>query len=171
MAVFQEDSNTWQRLDWRLLQNGPIAMYLRRVVLEDDISWFVENGYRVDRLDCSTWVDKEIAHTALSNTLAFPDYYGRNLDAFNDCMSDLEVPIEGGRVIVLERFDVPAAGLGDFAYVLLDIVASTARDKLLFGRRLIALVQSNDPALGFPPVGATPVGWNPREWLNSARGL
>ena len=171
MAVFQEEPTTWKRLDWRLLQNGPITMYLRPVVLEDDISWLVENGYRVDRLDCSGWIDKEVAHTALANALAFPDYYGRNLDALHDCMSDLEVPVESGRVLVFERFDVPAAALADFAYVVLDIIASLARDKLLFGRRLIALVQSNDPALGFPPVGATSVGWNPREWLSSARRL
>jgi RNAse (barnase) inhibitor barstar len=171
MAVFREEPNTWQRLDWRLLQNGSIAMYLRPAVLEDDISWLVENGYRVDRLDCSDWVDPEVAHAALSTALAFPDYYGRNLDALNDCMRDLDVPLEAGRVLVFERFDVPAAALGDFAYVVLDIVAGVARDKLLFGRRLITLVQSNDPALGFPPVGATPVGWNPREWLDSARKL
>jgi RNAse (barnase) inhibitor barstar len=171
MAVFQDQPTTWQRLDWRLLQHGAISMYLRPVVLEDDISWLVENGYRLDRLDCSGWVDKDVAHTALSEALAFPDYYGRNLDALVDCMSVLEVPSEAGRVIVFERFDVPAATLGDFAYVVLDIMASTARDKLLFGQRLITLAQSNDPALGFPPVGATPVTWNPREWLNSARGL
>jgi RNAse (barnase) inhibitor barstar len=140
-------------------------------VLEDDISWLVEHGYRIDRLGCASWVDREIAHDALANALEFPDYYGRNLDAFNDCMSTLEVPLEAGRVLVFDRFDVPAATLGDFAYIVLDIVASTARDKLLFGRRLITLVQSNDPALGFPPVGATPVGWNPREWLDSARRL
>lgn len=146
-------------------------MYLRSVVLEDDISWLIENGYRIDRLDCSAWVDREVAHTALSSALGFPDYYGRNLDALNDCMRYIEVPSEAGRVLVFERFDVPAATINDFAYVLLDIVASTARDKLLFGQRLITLVQSNDPALGFPPVGATPVGWNPREWLDSARGL
>jgi RNAse (barnase) inhibitor barstar len=171
MAVFQEEPDTWQRLDWRLLQNGPISMYLRPVVLANDISWLVENGYRLDRVDCRGWVDAEVAHTALSTAFAFPDYYGRNLDALNDCMRDLEVPFEGGRVLVFERFDIPAAAISDFAYVLLDIVASVARDKLMFGRRLITLVQSNDPTLGFPPVGATSVTWNPREWLSSARGL
>lgn len=146
-------------------------MYLRPVVLEDDITWLTENAYKIDRLDCSGWHDTETAHTALAEALGFPDYYGRNLDALNDCMRDLEVPDDSGRVIVLERFDVPAGAISDFAYVVLDIIASIARDKLLFGRRLLALVQSNDPKLGFPPVGATSVSWNPREWLDSARGL
>lgn len=171
MAAFQKQPNPWQRLDWRLLQNGPISMYLRSVVLEDDIAWLAEHAYQIDRLDCSGWRDVQTAHTALAETLAFPDYYGRNLDALDDCMRDLEVSDEGGRVIVLERFDVPATAISDFAYVVLDIVASSARDKLLFGRRMLALVQSNDPTLGFPPVGATSVTWNPREWLSSARGL
>ncbi len=172
MAVFRDDDpSAWQRLDLRLLQNGPIAMYWKPAILVEDLGWFAANHYAIDRLDCSTWADRELAHTALATAFKFPDYYGRNLDALNDCMSDLEVPEEGGRVIALEHFDVPAKALGDFAYVLLDIIASIAHGKLLFGRRLIALVQSDDPALGFPPVGAHAVGWNPREWLNKARGL
>lgn len=30
--------------------------------------------------------------TAIGEALGFPDYYGRNLDALNDCLADLEGP-------------------------------------------------------------------------------
>lgn len=42
---------------------------------------------------------------------------------------------------------------------------------LLFGLRLIVLVQSNDPEISFDPVGGRSVMWNGREWFNKSRGL
>jgi hypothetical protein len=39
----------------------------------------------------------------------------------------------------------------------------------LIGRRLMCLVQSDDPRITFPPVGATGVGWNEAEWLDAKR--
>lgn len=171
MAIFEDDPSTWQRLDFRLLQDGPVAMYFRAGVLEADTSWLAAHGYRIDPLDCRGWTTEAAAHATLVSALEFPDYYGRNLDAFNDCLSELHVPDEAGRVLVLTRYDVPAAAIPRFAAVLLDIVASQARRKLLFGRRLLALVQTDDPRLAFESVRACPVSWNPREWLNTARGL
>jgi hypothetical protein len=33
----------------------------------------------------------------------------------------------------------------------------------------MCLVQTNNPNIRFEPVGATPVGWNDAEWLDSQR--
>lgn len=51
----------------------------------------------------------------------------------------------------------------------LDIIAGQACAAALFGHRVCCLVQSNDPAIRFEPVGATPVAWNDAEWLDSTR--
>ena len=32
-------------------------------------------------------------HRAFAETLDFPDYYGRNLDALHDCLTDMEEPV------------------------------------------------------------------------------
>jgi hypothetical protein len=48
-------------------------------------------------------------------------------------------------------------------------MAHHSRTAALFGRRLMCLVQSDDPHIRFEPVGATPVAWNDAEWLNSKR--
>ena len=40
-------------------------------------------------------------HTYLAQELAFPDYYGRNLDAFADCLGDISEPTLVG--VVRER--------------------------------------------------------------------
>ncbi len=91
------------------------------------------------------------------------------MSAFGDCLGEIEIPEVGGRVIVFHRFDRFARREVEIAQQALDIVATTAWRYLLLGRRLVALVQSDDPNITFGPVGAHPVMWNPREWLNKDR--
>ena len=40
-------------------------------------------------LSAAAWDTPEKAHEALAGALAFPDYYGHNLDALHDCLTDL----------------------------------------------------------------------------------
>jgi Barstar (barnase inhibitor) len=109
--------------------------------------------------------------------LDFPDYFGRNLDALNDCMRDVASRAYGwradatGLVIVLRGFDAFTSVDRRIAQILLDIFADQARCAILIGNRIMCLVQSNDPRLSFDPVGAMPAMWNDAEWLNSKRGL
>jgi RNAse (barnase) inhibitor barstar len=171
VATFTDDPSEFQRLDWRLLQNGPVVLYLRRDVLEPDLAWLQEHHYEVKWLDCLAWSDERSMHLAMASTLSFPDYYGMNLNALNDCVSDLGIPAEGGLVLVFSRFDAFSSRHEDAAQGVLDILAGNARRFLLFGRRLLILVQSDDPRVCFAPVGATAVNWNPKEWLDRNRGL
>ncbi|WP_262387300.1 hypothetical protein [Streptomyces sp. TRM49041] len=55
------------------------------------------------------------------------------------------------------------------AQVVLDIIADQARQAAVLCRRLICLVQSNDPKIRFEPVGAVPVMWNSDEWSDASR--
>ncbi|HTB72366.1 MAG TPA: barstar family protein [Polyangiaceae bacterium] len=171
MAAFTDDPSEFQRLDWRLLQNGAVVLYLRPDVLEPDIAWLQEYAYEVKRFDCRTWSDQRAMHVAMATTLSFPEYYGMNLNAMSDCISDLEIPVEGGLVLVFSGFDSFSSRYGHVAQGVLDLLADNARRFLLFGRRLLVLVQSDDPRIAFAPVGATAVSWNPKEWLNKSRGL
>jgi RNAse (barnase) inhibitor barstar len=164
VATFTDDPSDLQRLDWRLLRDGPIVLYLRRDVLEPDIAWLQEHAYDVKTLDCLTWSDPRAMHVAMATTLSFPEYYGMNLDAMNDCFSTLEIPADGGLVLVFSRFDSFSSRYRKMAHGILDILADHARRFLLFGRRLLVLVQSDDPRITFEPVGTTRVRWNPKEW-------
>ena len=171
MAIFRNESEDFQRLDWTLLQNGAINLYLRRELLAEDAAWLKAHNYQLDNFDCSAWGREEDMHEALASGLEFPDYYGRNLDALNDCIGDLEIPEESGRVLIFHRYDAFAAQFPRAAWVILDIIESKSRFLLLFAKRLFALVQSDDPKLSFEAVGAHPVMWNRREWLNKSRGI
>ena len=170
MAAFRNYPAEWQRLDWRLLQNSPVTLYFKREVLDGDLSWFRSEGYRVLSLRAGACASLEALLIALGELLSFPDYFGRNLNAFDDCLSEVEVPDAGGLVLVLDEFAPFVASFRDEAQTVLDICAIQSRRFLMTGQRFLVLVQSDDPALALEPVGASPVLWNPREWLNASRG-
>lgn len=157
-------------LDKQLLQNGPIILYFQRRILEESAEWFGQQNYKVVTFDCRQWKSREDFFTDVSQRLNFPEYFGRNLDAFNDCLSEIALPERRGTVLVFLRFETFAARHPQFAWAVLDIIATNAYHFLLDAYQLIALVQSDDPKLAFQPVGARPVVWNPREWLNKQRG-
>lgn len=179
MTIFSGDPGEWQRLDWHLLQNGGVALYFRPTVLEEDLEWFRANRYDIYEFECKSWNSVADLHKDFKDTLRFPDYYGRNFDALNDCLTDLSVPDEGGAVIVLKNFDAYADGTvfagghtgRTNAQTLLHILARVSRMQLLLGHRLLALVQSNDPRIRFEHLGCICAMWNPKEWLNEKRGL
>ena len=54
---------------------------------------------------------------------------------------------------------------------MIDIFAANSRLAMLVGHRMVCLLQTDDPRLKLPPVGATPVVWNGKEWLEKNRGL
>ena len=170
MAAFRDDPSEWERLDWRLLQNGAVALYHRPAVLAADIDWLAGAAYRIVRVDCREWAAAGTPHPSLASALDFPSHYGANLDALADVLTDLEIPEHAGLAIVLDRLDayVAAVDRGE-AWALLDVFEGASRHFLLVGRRLLVLAQSDDPRLAFDRVGARPVVWNPKEWLTADR--
>ena len=45
-------------------------------------------------LDCSQISTKAGLHLRLNELLALPDYYGNNLDALHDCLTELQEDVE-----------------------------------------------------------------------------
>jgi RNAse (barnase) inhibitor barstar len=163
VAPFRQPDDS-QRLDWRLLQCSPVTRYASRRILADDIAWLQEHGYIVHSFDCCGWTDWPEFHTQASEILHFPDYYGRNLNAFNDCLGDIPVPDAAGTALVFLAFDRFHRNTAGRAHAILDIIASNSRRFSLTGKRLLALVQCDDPSLVLGDVGASPVMMNPKEF-------
>jgi hypothetical protein len=166
-------------MDWEILRNSSVSLYLNRQYLEEDVQWFRENHYRVYAFDCTTWFSRDSMHSDFQSTLSFPGYYGRNLDALWDCLSAMSIPDEGGALLVLDGFNGYAKNCGAVpthsgkpeAEVILDILASASRYFSLTGKRFITLVQSDDPWMRFERLGGASTQWNRREWLNKNRGV
>ena len=160
-----------QRLDWMLLERGAVALYHKGAVLSADLAWFRQNRYAIHELDAGQWQTPPDFHTAAQTALGFPAYYAKNLASWIDCLAEMNVPDESGTVLVFRRFDVFSKAEPQFAHTILDSIESTSRRFLLTGRRLVGLVQSDDPRIRYERVGAMPVTWNPREWQDSDRGI
>jgi len=171
MAHFRNEPDEWQRLDFKILREGSICLYFQNSVLEESISWFERNGYELDEFETSKWETEELMHEDFAATLSFPDYYGKNLDALNDCMSDVEIPFDSGRVMVFRGYDTFNSRFSDTAQTFLEIFDEASRSRMVFGERLVGLVQSNDPMIRFDQTGRYSARWNEREWLNSDRGV
>ena len=64
----------------------------------------------VVRLDCDRITDWESFHSMFAEVFGFPNYYGRNMNAWIDCMSSLDDPeasmtslrVEPGGVLTLQ---------------------------------------------------------------------
>lgn len=177
MAAWDRDADLSRALDYRLVHNTFVTMFWRRSLLDDAVRWLAEHGYDVVTLDAGSWGSARDMFRGVARALDFPDYFGQNLDALNDCLRDVVSGDYGwrrdatGLVLVLTDFERFAALDRGTAQSMLDIVADRARGASLVGTRVICLVQSNDPRLAFEPVGAMPVLWNEAEWLAGERGL
>lgn len=71
----------------------------------------VRHGFRTVELRGEHMVSRSSAHSELASAFAFPDYYGKNWDAFNDCLGDYVEEHDGERVAVIWHNIADAAEL------------------------------------------------------------
>lgn len=171
MPVFEPGDH--DRRDLRLLENGCVHRYWRPEVLAAEVDALLALGWAVVEMDASGWGDPAVIHEAWAAALAFPEYYGRNLAALDDCLSDVVQRAYGfppdveGLALVLDRFDGFVLDDAGAAAAVLEIIDVQARHGLLFGNRMMALVRTDDATLELPALRGRAVGWNPAEWLIS----
>jgi len=178
VAFSRNESNLAERdcrLDYKLLRGGGVNLYWADRVLAEDLAWLRKEQYAIHEFDGCNWQVKDDLYRDVAKALGYPGYFGRNLQAFSDCMLDVEVPDDGGMVFVIRNIDAVERHDRQFLWDLVDILDHTTRKNLLFGRRFLTLLQTQNPArtpsIDFSGVGAVHVGWNSREWLDSTRGL
>ncbi len=145
--------NQYNKPDWNLLKNGFINTYKTTEKLTADVNSLKNNGYRNIIFDAKEW-NKEIEfHEAVAKQFHFPDYYGKNLNAFNDCMVESLMSVNQNIVIVLDNFHFLEERFGhNFAWSLLDIVSDNSRMLLVLGKKVITLIRS-ERKLEYSPIG------------------
>jgi len=154
--------------DIEILKDGPICKYYKNSILDKDVSWFIDNRFDVYDMNVKDW-NKKNFHKHLKEKFNFPDYYGENLDAFEDCLSEMYNTRYKGLVIVFRQYDEFLNRERKSAEIILDIIATESRVWLLNGQKLIGLIQSNEPNLELPKIGGIEPGWNSEEWMNNTR--
>jgi hypothetical protein len=88
---------------------------------------------------------------AMAEALAFPDYFGANWDALEECLTDLSWH-DGGVVLLIDDAATPESRAPDEWGVLLDILADAARHWRDEGRAFSVFLQGSHAA--FPLVAA-----------------
>ncbi|MFJ3713754.1 barstar family protein [Streptomyces sp. NBC_01267] len=158
------------------MDNTFVTLFWRRRLLTEAELRLEECGFRVVHLAAGEWASEQDMHRDVAAALQFPDYYGHNLDALNDCLGDVACygPYDGspegtGLVLSITDYDHFTAACPRAAQVVLDIVADQARQAAVLRRRFFCLLHSNDPDIQFEPVGAMPVMWNSDEALDAKR--
>lgn len=104
--------------------------------VEELRQWAARAGHRFVLVEGSGCVDKGSLLKAIGRAFAFPDWYGANLDALYDCLTDLPGRGEPGWVVVLERLpDEQVFDASDRA-ALLDVFRDAAEE---FAERQVGL--------------------------------
>lgn len=75
-------------------------------------------------LDGKILENKEILHDVLTDTLNLPEWYGRNLDALYDCLTDVQEETE----ICIKNESFLKEHLGNYAVVLMKVIARSAKE-------------------------------------------
>jgi len=71
--------------------------------------------------------------------LAFPDWFGANWDALEDCLGDLSWRPDAGRLLVIDGFETLQGAGGDDFRVLLGLLGDVAQDWAAEGRAFFAI--------------------------------
>lgn len=179
MAFFYECDNFYYdyngqrrgRVDLTLIRMSPVALFWKLDVLEQTLRWLEEYHYRVYRIDCSLSADIDSLTRHIREQIQLEEGPILGLDGFNSDMCDLPIHYDGGVAIVLLHFDHVAELDRAASQDILDILAKVARIKMLYGKVLLPIVQSDDPAIRFDPVGGLKPQWNQQEWFEYKRGL
>lgn len=73
-------------------------------------------------LDGAKMTDKASAHDHLAERFALPGWYGRNLDALYDCLTDLVGPKD----IILLHSEQMRSGLGTYGEQIIEVLRDAA---------------------------------------------
>ena len=79
---------------------------------------------RVCILDGREIKDREMLHDVLASALGFPDWYGRNLDALYDCLTDAG---EGTEICLLHE-NALVEHLGGYTKALVKVMEEAAAE-------------------------------------------
>lgn len=155
------------RIDLAIIAKGGISLYYSPSIFDYDIQLLSAKGYKIIQFNDRVITTAKELHLDLQNKLGFPGYYGRNFDALNDCMRDYEIT-DIGDVLVFPKLDhLDSRSI----YDLLDIFSLHCRRNIAIGKKLLILIQVDNPKfIVKEPIGSLNFWlWNDEEWFEADR--
>ncbi|MGU3411147.1 barstar family protein [Microbacterium sp. M1A1_1b] len=146
MTTFSTDDVLSNRLDFEIARDDFVRRFQGVAAVREAETWLRREGYRVLDMDAGRWLNDRQMLSTFASALSFPSSFGMNLDALDDCMSDVAEaaygwdPSETGLVLVLHGFDRMAEQIPRPAAHLQDILQKQGRYAALFGHRLLTIL-------------------------------
>lgn len=120
----------------------PVRSGVYRVTRGDAIDEVMRDAAKIDLKDGD-------ALRAIAVALQFPEWFGGNWDALEDCLGDLSWRPGDGHVLVLRNWQALS---GDDLGVLIDVLRSTAEFWSGRGKPFFAVLVDPDAKLALPPL-------------------
>jgi hypothetical protein len=162
MASFSEADS--ERLDWRIMQYSSVALYWRRELFEQAVSWLQDHNYAIHRISCDTTL-KDF-RLQLSRALRFNELFGYEpwnggVASLDDAFWHLDFSGREGIAFAFSRIDrrMKSKYNRSLMHEVLDVIEGNSRNYMLLGKRLLCVAQSDNWALQFAPIGAREPTW------------
>ena len=120
----------------------PVRSGVYRATRSDAIDEVMRDAAQIDLKDGD-------ALRAIAKALRFPDWFGGNWDALEDCLSDLSWRPGDGHVLVFRNWQALSS---DDLGVLIDVLRSTAEFWSGRGRPFFAVLLDPGSKLALPPL-------------------
>jgi RNAse (barnase) inhibitor barstar len=120
----------------------PVRSGVYRVTRSDAIDEVMRDAAQIDLKDGD-------ALRAIARTLRFPDWFGGNWDALEDCLGDLSWRPGNGHVLVFRNWQ---ALTSDDLGVLIDVLRSSSESWSGRGKPFFAVLVDPQARLALPPL-------------------
>ncbi len=158
--------NVEERSDWPYICDGAVTLFHEQSILDAAIEAICDEGYAVHQIDCGS---EASMMRDFASALRWVYHFGYdpdrlNLDALNDAFRSEPSEEYPRLTLVLNRYPELQTWNEKAARAILDIIEFQSRDHLLFDRRLVAFVRTDNPSLHIDGLGSRAAHWNYKEW-------
>lgn len=170
VAAFDRETDV-ERLDYQLMMRAPVRLLHSRTLLAATAAWLQRHGYRVATVDAS-WLITSHMFRDLASALGYVchDQWHCLGEGLDEALAEAWGR-SAGFALVLTGFDVFVHHHIEDAHTLLEVVAERAWPAALLGRRLICLVQADDPTLQLRRIGMWTLPWFDHEQWQVPRSM
>jgi hypothetical protein len=168
VVAFDDDIRGTHPEDFQLLHYGHLHLFRNRWALSRLVTDLAGLGYEVAEVDAASCDGADGLRDAMIAAIDdWPSDYGRDSwPGFNDGLMDYLLTAECPLVVLVLRGLDQVRGKDEASVLaLLGLLASIARWHLLFGRRLICLIETDDIELDTGALGGERPGWSRHEFL------
>ena len=162
--------NKWKNklATFELVRDGCINLFYKTEVYLNTIEKLKNESIDIYVFDAIDWNKEENFYSSFSKGMNFPDYFGNNLDAINDCLGDL---INKNIAICISNYENFMIKCQKQANILPKIILTNCWEAILQENVMLMLIQTNNGSISFNDIKEFPPKWNQKEWLNKNHGL